>query len=237
MLFADNSWVCRRDQSITRGRTGFVVMKVVVLPGLDGTGALLTPFCDALPAGLVGQGISYPVQFTSYDDIFDWLTDRLPTEEFLIVAESFSGPLGIRFASDPPNGLRGVVFIATFARCPRWLPRSALWLIKVWPFGMAPLAWASYPLTMGRWATVALVRKFASVMREIPTMTMSGRLAAVRQVDGRGLAPTVPTLYVRAKHDWLVPAGAAKDFCDIVTIDGPHFLLQTRPQQLSLIHI
>jgi len=74
-------------------------MKVVVLPGLDGTGALLTPFCDALPAGLVGQGISYPVQFTSYDDIFDWLTDRLPTEEFLIVAESFSGPLGIRFAS------------------------------------------------------------------------------------------------------------------------------------------
>ena len=61
MLFADNSWVCRRDQSITRGRTGFVVMKVVVLPGLDGTGALLTPFCDALPTGLVGQGISYPI--------------------------------------------------------------------------------------------------------------------------------------------------------------------------------
>jgi len=206
-------------------------VKVVVLPGLDGTGALLTSFCDALPADLHGEIMSYPVDLWAYDDFADWLLCRLPKDDFLIVAESFSGPLALRLASDPPPGLRGVVCLATFAVCPRWIPKPLLWLGWFWPFGTASLAWLSFPVTMGRWGTRAQMRVFVDVMRGVPMRTMLRRLAAVRDVDVRDLVLAAPTRYIGARHDWLVPAKAALDFEDVTVMDGPHFLLQTQPAQ------
>ena len=36
----------------------------------------------------------------------------------MLLAESFSGPIGLQLLSEPPDNLKGVIFVATFARHP-----------------------------------------------------------------------------------------------------------------------
>ena len=47
----------------------------------------------------------------------------------MIVAESYGGPVAINLAARQPNGLKGIVFVVTFARPPRYVPRFLLPLI------------------------------------------------------------------------------------------------------------
>ena len=71
---------------------------MLLLPGTDGTGRLFGPLQKALPSDLRTQVISYPTnELLGYDT----LTDRidLPNQPFALVAESFSGPIGIRLAA------------------------------------------------------------------------------------------------------------------------------------------
>ena len=44
-------------------------MKIVILPGLDGTGRLLTEFARELGDARDVQIVSYPTDLTAYDDI------------------------------------------------------------------------------------------------------------------------------------------------------------------------
>ena len=102
-------------------------MRVIVLPGLDGTGRLLAEFAEAICKTHDVTVIAYPEDMTSYERIVDWLLPCLPPEEYVIVAESFSGPAATRIALERPAHLRGVVFVATFLRAPVRLP---IWSIR-----------------------------------------------------------------------------------------------------------
>ncbi len=65
-------------------------MKMVVLPGLDGTGRLSAHFADAMSETSDVTVVTYPDDLTSYKDITEWLQTRLPDEDFVLVAPSFS---------------------------------------------------------------------------------------------------------------------------------------------------
>ena len=70
-------------------------MKIVLLPGLDGTGELFKPFIDSLPPGIEPILVSYPPkEKLGYGELSDYVMSRLPKdEEYLLVGESFSGPI------------------------------------------------------------------------------------------------------------------------------------------------
>ena len=75
------------------------------------------------------QTVHYPPdRCLGYDALEPWLRDRLPAEPFVLLAESFSGPLALRLAADPPVGLQGVILVASFARAPVRFPA---WLAKL----------------------------------------------------------------------------------------------------------
>jgi pimeloyl-ACP methyl ester carboxylesterase len=84
-------------------------MKLVLIPGLDGTGDLFAPFVAAL-AGVDTQVISYPPDRSmNYAEHEAHVRERLPEHgEYMLLAESFSGPVGIAIAASAPAGLKGL---------------------------------------------------------------------------------------------------------------------------------
>src|SRR5690625_755853 len=98
-------------------------MKWVFLPGLDGAGIFFEPFLKVLPKEIEPVVFAYPgEEKLDYDQLFEWLLPQLPKgEPFLVIAESFGGPLAVRLAAAGPAGMVGAVVSASFVINP--LPR------------------------------------------------------------------------------------------------------------------
>jgi pimeloyl-[acyl-carrier protein] methyl ester esterase len=208
---------------------------LVLLPGMDGTGIMFEPFVEVLQ-GFEPRVVRYPPNLIAYPDCVAFARQQLPVDRpFLLLGESFSGPVAIALAAERPAGLVGLVLCVTFARNPR--PRLA-WaapLLRLLPAMHLPLPLLRRVLLGGR-ATEALSNLVATMLPQVPTATLKERLLAVVAVDHTALLDRVqvPILALRASQDRLVPKAAtewirARRPTDIVTLEGPHWLLQTRP--------
>ena len=91
---------------------------LVLLPGMDGTGLMFGPILPFLE-GLDPRVVRYPAELTSYPDCLAFARAQLPLDRpFLLLGESFSGPIAIALAAERPEGLQGLVLCVTFARNP-----------------------------------------------------------------------------------------------------------------------
>jgi len=212
---------------------------LVLLPGMDGTGLMFEPFVRALH-GLEPLVVRYPAELTSYADCIDYARAQLPLDRpFLLLGESFSGPVAIALAAEHPRHLAGLVLCVTFAKNPR--PRLARWaapLLRALPPMRLPMPLLRR-LLLGRRAPASLIRLVELMLPQVPTATLKRRLLAVVEVDHTALLAQiqVPALALCASHDRLVPA-AASDWMkthlpslEVHMIQGPHWLLQTRPDE------
>jgi pimeloyl-ACP methyl ester carboxylesterase len=93
---------------------------LVLLPGLDGTGILFKPLIAALPPEVSTVVVAYPgEQPLGYAELLPVVLAALPTEHaFVLLGESFSGPLAVMAAATRPPGLVGLVLCATFVQNP-----------------------------------------------------------------------------------------------------------------------
>jgi hypothetical protein len=83
---------------------------IVLLPGMDGTGELLGNLSDELsthrPVQLIGYRVDRPL---SYDQLIFYVRERVPNDRFVILGESFSGPIAIEIAATDPRVVRLVL--------------------------------------------------------------------------------------------------------------------------------
>lgn len=110
---------------------------LVLLPGMDGTGGLFSEFLEALGPGLHPIVVPYPPdQPLDYSQLESIVRSRLPSDQpFVLLAESFSGPIAISIAASAPRGLLGLVLCCSFARSPRpvfSVLRSIVAFLPVW---------------------------------------------------------------------------------------------------------
>jgi pimeloyl-ACP methyl ester carboxylesterase len=213
---------------------------LVLLPGLHGTCALMRDFAAALGADLKAQAVDYPRdRALDHAALADLVRPTLPIgKPFVLLGESFSGPVALRLAAERPRGLRGVVLSTSFAANPRpGLARFAN-LARAVPAHALPLGIFTFWL-LGRWTTPKLRAQFAEVLAGVDSMVLAERLIACLQADVRELLPKidVPLLYLRGTRDRLVPpasgdlvASAVKG-THIIDLDAPHCLLQAIPAQ------
>ena len=95
---------------------------LVLLPGLDGTGSLFAPLLANLPETLVPVVVKYPPdQVLYYEQLFPYIREVMPwNESYILLAESFSGPLAIKFAAEQPENIHALVLAsAFFSSCAR----------------------------------------------------------------------------------------------------------------------
>ncbi len=216
-------------------------MKLVLIPGLDGTGDLFAPFVAAL-GWADTQVIAYPPDRSmNYAEHAAHVLERLPKGgDYVLLAESFSGPVGIAIAASSPAGLKGLILCCTFACNPLPLFGPLCRLIAVFPAMKIPPALFA-PLLYSAHGTSELRRAHAQAMATVSASTLRARVSAILAVDHSVLLRRVkvPLLYLRAKADRLVPLSALRKIerirpdIESMEFDGPHFLVQTQPKLVA----
>lgn len=216
-------------------------LRAIVLPGLDGRPDLRAEFAAALAPEFDATVLALPDDpELDYDALVQWARARLPSgEPFLLVAESFSGPIAIQLAAQRPPGLIGVVLAATFARTPR-RGLKALYTLSRW----LPLQRLAAPLMflmMGRWATPEWKRRLRQALLQMDARVLRQRLLACARIDVAAQVADVecPILYLQASHDRLVPRSGWETIRDhshnavCIGLEGPHMLLEACPTECA----
>jgi pimeloyl-ACP methyl ester carboxylesterase len=212
------------------------------LPGLDGTGRLHTAFHAALAGEIDSKSFPYPKDVPmGYDALVDFVMPQLPREGgYVLLAESFSGPLAIKIASLAPPGLVGLIFCATFARNPSpWL-KALKPLVRRISIKSIP-RWARAPLMWGRVHPKAAPAQVDRAVAGVADEVLRHRLVSVLEADEsqRLKALNLPVLILEARRDLLLPRRAARLLAQSLpqanhrVIDGPHLLLQSRPEECA----
>jgi len=210
----------------------------VLLPGLDGTGALLESFAQSLGKVLACTTISYPAKFaSSYVELERIALAALPAEEpYILIGESFSGPIAISLAAKAPPNMKGLVLCATFARSPIPLRRLFAPFVRYAPTHL-PMFVLRH-LLLGKWATSSIEQTLATALAEIPAEVLRKRVGEVLKVDVSNQLSSIkiPVMYLQAAQDRLISSSAREylhrvnPVIKMVSVDGPHFLLQTAPE-------
>ncbi|XLZ68054.1 alpha/beta hydrolase [Massilia sp. SR12] len=211
---------------------------LVLLPGMDGTGTLFDPLAAALGDAVELIRVCYPPdQALAYGELEQLARRALPTgRPYVLLGESFSGPIAIALAAQRPPGLVGLVLCCTFASNPRPALRGLAWLARgAW---LKPAArWMAAPLLLGRSGNASLRRWLAQALAPVTAAVLAQRARAVLAVDVTAQLSlvAVPIHYLQATRDRLVPLACAEAItrrnARVIThrIDGPHCLLQAAP--------
>ncbi len=211
---------------------------LVLLPGLDGSDALFEPLRLALPASVRPVTVTLPTTGPNdYDSLTAHVRHRVATlRNPVILAWSFSGPIGIRLAADPEVSPRALVLAASFARNPHPYLRPARCLAQPWL--LAPFSYASRTKALlGGGSTRSLQSLLRRAHAGLTGRLLSQRVRAILNVDDRAVLSSVhiPVLYLRSSRDLLVPPSSARlvaSTCpqaELVTLPGPHLALATTP--------
>jgi pimeloyl-ACP methyl ester carboxylesterase len=212
---------------------------------MDGTAQLFDPLLRVLPPSLSAVPVAYPAdRACGYADLLPLVETAVPAgAEFVVLGESFSGPLALLLAARRPPGLRGVILCASFARSP--LPPFLRWfrgLVQPWCFRVSPTSLVCRAL-LGRFQTEPLRRQVQAALAGVQPAVLAARARAILTVDvGAALQESpVPILYLSATEDRLVsPRSLAcirrlHPAVEAVTLTGPHLLLQAAPQESAQV--
>ncbi|TWU09217.1 haloalkane dehalogenase [Symmachiella macrocystis] len=215
---------------------------LLLLPGLHGVGSLFPPFISAMPPHWTTRTFEYPLDAVrSYEDWTAKIRETLPEREpFVMVAESFSGPIAVKIAATPPPNLRALVLTGTFlsnpvSPLPKWLVRVAKPLLRIAP--LPRLLLRRFLLSPD--SPPELVQGVFQAVDLLPKTTMVDRIVSTSMVDVREdyRQLTVPTLVFVGLRERLIRPRAVAEFSrlrpdvQVVEIDAPHLIVESKPQE------
>jgi pimeloyl-ACP methyl ester carboxylesterase len=219
-------------------------LKLVLLPGMDGTGQLFNDFIEALPKALETVTVRYPAdRCLSYSELENFVRAVCPpSEPFMLLAESFSTPLAIQYAASNPVNLEGLLLCAGFATSPvRGWRRFLGSLLAPLVFGVPLPNLAAKLWLVGPDASPSLLTAVRSAVSSVQSKVLAARLRAVLGCDARAELGrvAVPILYIQAKQDRLVSASCLEELqrikpqMSVAALEGPHLLLQREPRRAA----
>jgi len=211
-----------------------------MLPGLDGTGELFEEFSNHLPSSLSKSFCRYSCDPSlGYDELQEFAEQILPIDApYVVLGESFSGPIAIRIASRRPEFLKGLVLVNTFLSCPRPSLGNMLPLIPDSVLRRPPSALIKYMVKECENDSFAS-EKVSSIIVKLKVSLVRSRLQSIREIDVSWEASEVkvPVCILQSVRDTFIPRVATRSlnsaFIDAMSIamPGNHFLLQTFPKK------
>ncbi len=215
---------------------------ILLLPGMDGTGILFEPFLQVLPNHIDVKVVRYPENtYLSYAQLAQRVLDVAPVEEpYLIIAESYSGPVAILLAARAAGNLRAVVFVSSFVSRP--LGRIGAWVgraIQTVFFRTRPPAWILRWFLMEPSTPRKLITATQNAIARVRPDVLARRLRDALNADFAAMLPgcTARMAYLLPVADRLLGRRGLRGFLtakpdiEIVTIAAPHFLLQCAPDR------
>lgn len=215
---------------------------IILLPGMDGTGQLFEPFKAALAPRFVTHVVSYPPdEKLDYRQLMPFVERAVPpSEPYIIVAESFSGPLAIEHASTRPANLMGLVLCASFVANP--LPLGLRWLrilARESLFHRRARMWLTRHFLVGRDCPSDLVESVTATIQVVHPSVLAHRLRLIldSNVCDKLRSIDVPVLYIAGARDRLIGRRGLAQVSALIPnvstaiLDGPHLLLQRLPNE------
>jgi pimeloyl-ACP methyl ester carboxylesterase len=219
-------------------------MTWIFLPGMDGAGDLVAPVTKELPRDDVCIVARYPrARVCSSAELVSIAREALPDfEDYVLVAESFSGQFALEIASRRPKRLRALILVASFAISPI-------------PLFLKPLMYLIGPLAMRISPPAVFTRRFLSgshsspeqiaVVREAVNSAkpavLASRLKMVLRCNAAELLGhiNVPTLVIGAENDRFVPRKVTEQLsagipgARLEWIDAPHLAMLTKARAVA----
>lgn len=209
---------------------------LVLLPGMDGTGELFQPLLQALNPSLAVKVVRYPThELLGYAELEAIVRAALPAGPYILLGESFSGPIAILIAASDSERLVGVILCCSFAASPRQLAAVAAPALSL-PLPLPPVFAVAAALA-GKSSNGLIRGMLRRALSQVAPRVLRHRLATALKVNfTEKLAQIkVPFLYMQATQDWLVPPSAAQAIrsvlpkAQVIQVVGPHLLLQVNP--------
>lgn len=218
------------------------VITLILLPGMDGTGDLFVPFIQALNPNIQTIVVSYPNSvIMSYEELSVLVSEFIPIDRpYMLLAESFSGPIAISLAANASYQLKGLILSSTFAKNPRPKLSKLSFLLPTLPINKTSFL-LLHKLLMAGFSNKNISQCLFDAVSMVSPKTMRARLDAVIHVDKSSALASinVPILYLQGRYDYLVPAAAAQFIFKaaknvaLVELEAPHLLLQIAPKQAA----
>jgi pimeloyl-[acyl-carrier protein] methyl ester esterase len=208
---------------------------IIILPGMDGTGELLRALADQLASHRPVQLLAYPRdQPLNYAELTTYVVERALNRPFVVLGESFSGPIAIEIAATDPRAV-GLVLVSSFARLP--LPAQFAAFTRLLDLRWLPKRIIAKAL-MGSTATPELTARLHQVLADLPHELLQFRSREVLRVDKRHRLReiTCPVLCLHGRFDYLVnrrqvdEIAAAQPRCQVHWLDSSHMLLATHSE-------
>lgn len=215
---------------------------LVFMPGLDGTGLSFTPLLPLLTADTQFTIIRYPTdKLLSFEEIVECAAAQIPAgDSFVVIAESFSGPVAVRMIASGRIEAKALVLCATCAASPHPLLWRIVRLLHL-PLLIRPdMPKLFFQIVIGDDQLIAkLGPLWKKVHADVPANIMAHRLTILNNIDVRAELEKLqlPCLYLQATDDRIVPSSCLKVFSrgihrlKVKIIKAPHFILQARPQE------
>lgn len=219
-------------------------MKLILLPGLDGTGKLFEPLLSYLPDKIDTQVIVYPNDtLLTYIELTEFVMSKLPKDEnYILLAESFSGMVAYSIAQKIPKNLSSIIFVASFIENPR---PNVLKILTTLPFKF--LYYISPPklvlnyIFCNKIATPIFLSKFQTILKSMPLEVLLWRLKQISSLKKASEKINIEIYYLYAKKDKLVPKKVLPIFnrlfnkSMIYTLNNGHLVLQCMPYESAKI--
>jgi len=216
-------------------------VKLVLLPGMDGTGELFETFLNHYKGDV--QVIPLPSQGKqNYARLADEIAKVLPKEEFILLAESFSGGLVEPLINKAGDRIKAVIMVVSFLSPPNKLILTLSKLLPVKLFAAIPMATMAHRLLfLGDDASPQLIDQFTKVIKKLPKKLLEQRIEAISSLKLPTQKMDTPLVYIQAGQDKLIRAEKFQEieqcFVDasLYQIDGPHFLMQTKSEAVARV--
>jgi pimeloyl-ACP methyl ester carboxylesterase len=211
---------------------------------MDGTGELFSEFAAALAGECDIATVRYPTERRlSYSELEGIVQAVCSTSgRFVLLAESYSTPLAIKYAASNPENLEGLVLCAGFATSPmRGWQRLLGWSLAPLMFLIPLPNPAAKFWLVGPGAPPSLLELVRAAVSSVKPKVLAARLRDVLACEVRQEMGdvTVPVLYIQAKQDRLVSASCLDELLRIkpqmtvAALEGPHLLIQREPYKAA----
>ncbi len=205
--------------------------RLVLLPGFDGGGTFFAPLLKALEAQAQAEVLTYPERPLGYETLAEALLPRLPEDgDYVLLGESFGGPLSILLAAKAKAKPKGLILAASFARSP--FPMMGFLLPTMRPTLLDPPGGLIASLLL-RADDRELAMRIHAAIKALPPEVVMARAKAVLDCNVEKTLATLdmPILYIQGVQDKLVSASVGQRMkltsphLTIARVQTPHFVL------------
>ena len=161
----------------------------------------------------------------------------LPGEEFILVAESFSGGIAAIISQHVIPHLKGIIFVASFLSAPQKVIAQCSSYLPLRFLAHLPLSSVVYRLFfLGKSAGSEEIKLFKSAIDTVSAKVLKLRLKVIAQAKYDEFKSSTPIVYIGGTQDKLVSLGKRVEFFQaysevtVFEVDGPHFILQAKPK-------